>query len=268
MHQRGDVSAVRLNQIIQKFEIRNYLEIGIATGETFRNINVQNKIGCDPNPKLNTSNRNYIENGMIFSLKSDEFFALDTNQEFELVFIDGLHTADQVSRDFVNSLKYSNEKTIWLIDDVFPDCTTSEKISLSKYRWGRILDFGKSLLSGKRLPVKIGWQGDVWKFVKALSTLDDFKIATIFHSDEKVQSVIWINKKIFEVPEKEFNLYTTFILKHLLDSIGAEKSSIRNYLGFDRDMWNEELENLILPDFYFPVSNTDEVFNKINLKEM
>jgi hypothetical protein len=98
--------------------------------------------------------------------------------------------------------------------------------------------------------------------------LDDFKIATIFHSDEKVQSVIWINKKIFEVPEKEFNLYTTSILKHLLDSIGAEKSSIRNYLGFDRDMWNEELENLILPDFYFPVSNTDEVFNKINLKEM
>jgi hypothetical protein len=266
MHQRGDVSALRLNQIIQKFEIRNYLEIGIATGETFSNIKVQNKIGCDPNPKLNMSNRNYIENGMIFSLKSDEFFALETNHEFELVFIDGLHTAEQVSRDFVNSIKVSSEKTIWLIDDVLPDCTTSEKISLSKYRKGRIIDFAKKFLRGKPLPIKIGWQGDVWKFIKALSLFDDFGIATIFQSNEKVQSVIWVNKRFFEVPEQEFSIKTNLMLKQLVDAVRDEKNSIRNYLGVNNDVWNDELESLLLPDFYNPVEKIEEVFGKINLK--
>lgn len=267
LHQRGDVSAFRLNQLVKKFGVTNYLEIGIATGETFKNVNVQNKIGCDPNPKLNVSNRQYLENNRIFAMKSDDFFDLKANHEFELIFIDGLHTAEQVSKDFVNSIKFSNDKTIWLIDDVLPDCTTSEKISLSKYKRGRIVDFLKRLLLGKTLPVKIGWQGDVWKFIKALSFVDDFEIATIFSSYEKVQSVIWINKRFFEVTEQEFNLKNSLILKHLLESVRAEKKSIREYLGFNSDIWNDELESLNPPDFYSPVGSIDEVFNKVNLKD-
>jgi len=143
MHQRGDVSAARINKLVNALGISDYLEIGIAHGKTFQEIDVQNKIGCDPQPVMNESNKVNIAKNRIFSLTSDDFFNLPLTNRFGLIFIDGLHTSNQVAKDFVNSLEFSTENTIWVIDDVFPDSTTSEETSLVKYRIGRLVDLLK-----------------------------------------------------------------------------------------------------------------------------
>ena len=151
VHQHGDVSAIRINKLIKALEIKSYLEIGIADGKTFQEVDVLNKIGCDPHPMMNKSNREYFLEKRIFRCTSDEFFKMHMINKFGLIYIDGLHTARQVAKDFVNSLKFTTENSIWLIDDVFPDSKTSEKTSLVKYRLGRLVDLSKNLILKKSL---------------------------------------------------------------------------------------------------------------------
>lgn len=54
-------------------------------------------------------------------MTSDEFFSnLNINIKYDTIFIDGLHECHQVTRDFTNSLKHSNEGSIIIFDDVYP----------------------------------------------------------------------------------------------------------------------------------------------------
>jgi predicted O-methyltransferase YrrM len=81
---------------------RRYLEIGVRdTRVNFDRILVPEKDGVDP----------ALQYGHIgFELTSDEFFALldrrGAADRYDLVFVDGLHLADQVQRDVENSLRY------------------------------------------------------------------------------------------------------------------------------------------------------------------
>jgi hypothetical protein len=109
----------RLNYLIDKLKLTSYLEIGLGYGGTFANVDIRNKVGVDPhlwNPKLGD-----FEGVQLIT--SDEYFYRQWNSgiKFDLILLDGLHTAEQTYRDFVNSLHFAHEKTIWLIDDVMPN---------------------------------------------------------------------------------------------------------------------------------------------------
>jgi hypothetical protein len=258
MHQHGDVSAIRINKLIKALEIKSYLEIGIADGKTFQEVDVLNKIGCDPHPVMNKSNREYFLEKRIFRCTSDEFFKMHMINKFGLIYIDGLHTARQVAKDFVNSLKFTTENSIWLIDDVFPDSKTSEKTSLVKYRLGRLVDLSKNLILKKSLNLRVGWQGDVWKLIKAISSLEQFKVITIVVNNEKIQSIVIVNSKRLKEIGIEFPANSKLILEQLNVVINAENCSIRKYLDTESNFWNEELEKIKLPKFYNPVDTFDE----------
>ena len=87
-----------INEIIHKYELDNplYLEIGVWHGDTFKDINTNNKDGVDPNQYCECSYVNY-------KMTSDEFFKNHINKKYDIIFIDGLHTAYQVSKDIFNS---------------------------------------------------------------------------------------------------------------------------------------------------------------------
>jgi hypothetical protein len=237
--------------------ISDYLEIGIAHGKTFQEIDVQNKIGCDPHPVMNESNKVSIAKNRIFSLTSDDFFSLSLRNKFGLIFVDGLHTSSQVAKDFVNSLRFSTENTIWLIDDVFPDSTTSEQTSLSKYRIRRLIDLFKNFLWRKPLALKIGWQGDVWKFIKALSSVKEFNVITFVVDNEKIQSLVSVNKKHLKSTGIRFPFNSQLILEQLSSVMDTENCSMRNLLNIENHIWNEDIHKLHLPEFYNVVSHFD-----------
>jgi hypothetical protein len=62
----------------------------------------------------------------LFREKSDDFFANRNlgallGGTVDLAFIDGMHNAEFVLRDFINLERFSNENTVIVIDDVLPE---------------------------------------------------------------------------------------------------------------------------------------------------
>ena len=104
-----------INTLIKKYNLINpqYLEIGVQDGATFLNVNSTNKDGVDPSIYRDYDFINY-------KMTSDDFFANHIKKKYDIIFIDGLHTAYQVSKDIYNSLNYLNKCGIIILDDVYP----------------------------------------------------------------------------------------------------------------------------------------------------
>ena len=135
-----------INDLIQKYNLKNpaYLEIGVWYGDTFKHVNTMIKDGVDPGQYCDCELVNY-------KMTSDEFFKDHINKKYDIIFIDGLHTAYQVSKDIYNSLNNLNDGGFIVLDDVYPH-NENEQESLDL--------------------TKVGAQtGDVWKAV--YNILDD-----------------------------------------------------------------------------------------------
>jgi SAM-dependent methyltransferase len=105
-----------LNLIAGKINAEHYLEIGIFNPDhNFNLIKCPYKIGVDPDPNANATVR----------ATSDEFFASNT-LTFDLIWLDGLHHADQLRKDLLNAWKCLNPGGVIAIHDSNPH---SEKIT-------------------------------------------------------------------------------------------------------------------------------------------
>ena len=85
-----------INKIIIKRNYTSYLEIGCFKDETFNQINIKKKIGVDP-----------VSGGNL-RMTSDQFF-IENKEKFDLIFIDGLHVYEQVTKDIFNTIKVLKE---------------------------------------------------------------------------------------------------------------------------------------------------------------
>ena len=112
MNTRTDV----INYFIKYRNYRTYLEIGVDDGINFMNVDCSEKIGVDPSfAKLHTSARPYC-----VRMTSDEFFnSIPTDQLFDIIFIDGDHTYEQVVKDIANSKKHLSANGVIIMHDVY-----------------------------------------------------------------------------------------------------------------------------------------------------
>jgi hypothetical protein len=138
-----------INLAISKVNADSYLEIGCFKDKIFSKIHVAHKIGVDP------------ERGGNCRMTSDEFFKKNTDK-FDVVFIDGLHHYDQVSRDFENSLKSLNSNGIIILHDMLPKTEAEAIVPIPE-----------------KLPHT--WVGDVWRLAFDLRKRKDidFKLILI-----------------------------------------------------------------------------------------
>ena len=158
----------RLNHLVQQFNLKNYLEIGVERGQTLESIHLEIKYGVDPNPLFDDL---VLPQGVILNrIKSDLFFKSNVELTFDLIFIDGLHEAKQAYRDLINSFKILNKGGFILLDDIWPSDFAS---SISDKN---ISDYYKSKLGLNHRR----WYGDVFKVVAA---------ANYFHPEIKVQII-------------------------------------------------------------------------------
>lgn len=127
---------------------RRYLEIGCASNENFDAVPLLDKIGVDP------------VSGGTHRMTSDAFFE-DNQDEFDLVFIDGLHTYSQARRDILNALDCLSPGGFVLVHDSLP-------VSWHEQAVPRMQSY---------------WTGDVWKAVFEIKTRDDIdlRVALIDH---------------------------------------------------------------------------------------
>lgn len=122
-----------------------YLEIGVRNpADHFNHIKASHKYGVDPG-------KEFPENPVEFKMTSDEFFAqLPTNMphtRFDIIFIDGLHLADQVDRDITNALNYIKPDGFILLHDCNPP---------SYWHAREIFDYPYT-------PANMEWNGTTWK---------------------------------------------------------------------------------------------------------
>ena len=127
--------------LIKKYNFKSYLEIGCDKDQLFSKIDIDIKIGVDPVSGGNTKD------------SSDNFFKKN-NKKFDIIFIDGLHHYDQVSKDIKNSLNVLNHDGIILVHDCLPQ--TKAHQAVPRYRGT--------------------WNGDVWKSIVEFRTMENLDI--------------------------------------------------------------------------------------------
>jgi hypothetical protein len=134
-----------VQDIIKKKAYKKYLEIGCFDDELFNHINTETKIGVDP------------VSGGTTRLTSDQFFK-NNKDFFDCVFIDGLHTYDQVKKDIENSLKFLNNGGVVLLHDCLPNNFYEQ--ATPRCQWI--------------------WNGDVWKALVECRTKKDLDVYTCY----------------------------------------------------------------------------------------
>jgi hypothetical protein len=167
-----------VNLLVSKFGDPDYLEIGCAWNVLFDAVPATNKVGVDP------------ERGGTERTTSDEFFARN-RQKFDVIFIDGLHTYEQVREDVINALKCVKDGGWIALHDMLP---------------GNWIDQHVPKLS-------LGaWNGDVWKVAFELATTEgiDFRILKIDNGVgvfKMKRSNVTLNDRKAELERREFGYF-------------------------------------------------------------
>ena len=181
-----------IQSIINKMPAKSYLEIGLGNGENFNKINVSFKSSVDP-ASSTFKNIEECTATPTYKLTSDDFFK-QNKDKFDVIFIDGLHHADQVERDINNSLSILNKDGYILCHDINP---TNKEL--------------------QEVPRKnLDWTGDVWKaWVKLKSTNPNISMVAV--DDGMGWGVIQKNKdrvnNLQELTKKNgFSNLTNFLL--------------------------------------------------------
>ena len=173
-----------IEYLIKKNNYKNYLEIGCDKNQLFSKVNIDNKIGVDP-----------VSGGNVRKT-SDDFFKKNKSN-FDIVFIDGLHTYEQVKKDILNSVNCLLDEGIILVHDCMPD-------SLGKQAVPRY---------------KMQWNGDVWKAIVDLRQQENLEIYTCeidqgigIITKKKNTSILKLDKPINKLKFKDyFNNYKEYM---------------------------------------------------------
>lgn len=126
-----------LNALALKYGLNKYLEIGVQNkANNYNKIICENKTGVDP----------AVNDSEIRGMTSDEYFAAVNDVKFDLIFIDGLHHADQVKRDFENSLRCLSDNGFIVIHDVLPENEAGTIVPReTKVWWGDVYKFAMTI---------------------------------------------------------------------------------------------------------------------------
>ena len=138
-----------INFLLSQFDgDTNYLEIGVRDpNDNYNHIKANTKHSVDPGVE-------FKENPVDFKLTSDSFFEkldkkeiLSDSNKFDVIYIDGLHLADQVDRDINNALNFIKEDGFIVLHDCNPPT-----------QWHAREEYGFHLTPAKGL-----WNGTTWK---------------------------------------------------------------------------------------------------------
>ncbi|SNS59077.1 Methyltransferase domain-containing protein [Ekhidna lutea] len=98
-----------------------YLEIGVRNPEeNFNHIKAHTKYSVDPGleVKVNTADFPMTSDGFFEALDNGDVLSKET--KFDVIFIDGLHLANQVNKDIENALRYLTDDGFIVLHDCNP----------------------------------------------------------------------------------------------------------------------------------------------------
>lgn len=163
-----------INYLLKYNNYQRYLEIGVRSPrDNFEKIQATFKDGVDPAGRC--SHR----------MTSDRFFSeiAPNKEKYDLIFIDGLHLAEQAEKDLNNSITCLSKRGIIIVHDCNPP---SEDCQVEEYVNGE------------------PWNGTTWKAFAAFRvTRCDLYMCTV-DIDQGCGIVAHGQQKCFELPEAFF----------------------------------------------------------------
>ncbi len=142
-----------INYILSRFKNETYyLEIGVRDpNDNFNLIKADIKYSVDPGFE-------FEENPVDFKMTSDDFFKglkegkfLKPDVKFDVIFIDGLHLAEQVDKDIFNALNYIKKDGFIILHDCNPPTEWHSRVANGYFM----------------TPASQFWNGTSWKaFIK------------------------------------------------------------------------------------------------------
>ena len=187
-----------IQDIIDFKKYNSYLEIGCDRNQSFSNIRIEKRVGVDP-----------VEGGT-HKMTSDHFFSINKDN-FDIIFIDGLHEYSQVMKDIKNSLRFLNKEGIILLHDCLP-----------RTIWNQITPRLNS-----------DWNGDVWKSIVHCRTLENIDTYT-FIADRGIGLIFPRKNNNLVKFEKKVNFknltFKQYFIKHeyLMNTIHYDKLKIHD----------------------------------------
>src|ERR1022692_1207608 len=183
-----------LNHLIANMGYRRYLEIGVRDPrDNFDKVRADHKDSVDPDPRRPVT----------FRMTSDEFFAnraaVSDRPSYDLAFIDGLHLADQVERDVVNSLANLAPAGTIVLHDCNP---TTESAQSEAYIYGE------------------HWNGTVWKaWMKLRAARRDLSMFVV-DIDEGCGVIRRGSQQVYPLPSLDYSpLGYDFLKRHRREAL-------------------------------------------------
>lgn len=171
IHQIVDRTII-INSLVEAYEYSSYLEIGVRNPySNFYLIKCEKKIGIDPVP---------LKPDIVKSTSDDFFANLSAGIKFDIIFIDGLHHADQVQRDIENALLHLNINGTIVCHDLLP---TTEAMQIAPYQKEQLKE----------------WTGDCWKAWAYLRMTNPRVKMTVINTDYGV-GILNIGKQDLYLP--------------------------------------------------------------------
>lgn len=196
--------------LLALFGAPRYLEIGVAKGVTFHTVHAAEKVAVDPRFGFDVEEAKRTHpTARYFQVTSDHYFGqiVAPDERFDVIYLDGLHTAEQTLRDLLNALCYLAPGGVVVIDDVKP--VTALAAIPNRETFARVRDYLGS--SAK------AWMGDVYKVVWFIDTfLQQLSYRTV--KENHGQAVVWQKRRskarprtIQEVGLQSFEQFVTDI---------------------------------------------------------
>ena len=181
----SNYSARRINALLEAMQgPARYLEVGVETGFTFFEVSAAAKTAVDPTFMFDLEEAKQVEpTSQFFPTTSDDYFRNHWNsQMFDLIFLDGLHTWEQTYRDFCNALLLTHERSIILLDDIFP----SDVFSCNRDQVEAVMmrQFMTSDPSN-------AWHGDTYKVIPMIQAFHPLLSYCTIITDGNPQALVW-----------------------------------------------------------------------------
>lgn len=189
--------------VLDLFEAPDYLEVGVNKGMTFNALQAATKVAVDPKFLFDYEGvAKTVPGTSFYEITSDDYFGRVATRDtsFDVIYLDGLHTAEQTIRDLINAISFLRADGVIIIDDVFP---CSYVASLPDRRQTRLIRQATGDTAG-------AWMGDVYRLVFFVETFcQQFSYATVINNHG--QLILWrdaretiVDRTLTQVGEKAY----------------------------------------------------------------
>jgi len=183
-----------MRRLLAHYEDPRYLEIGVCEGRTFDRVDAAVRVAVDPEFRFDhTAAERRVPGTTYHQVTSDEFFGtlVEPAAQFDVIYLDGLHTVEQTLRDLLNALPHLQPQGVLVIDDVRPPTALAsipDRQEFFDVRGAQDRDDEKA------------WMGDVYRLVYFIETFCQqlsFRVIANNHG----QAVVWRRRRA-EVPQR------------------------------------------------------------------